>query len=110
MLSGGGVDQLSSDTHLRISLLHAAFQNISDTHLPPDVLYLHRLAFVGKSRVAGDDKQTRYLREVSGKDVSEAVAEIVLVRIFAHIDKGQDNDGGFIRQGQGRWGAIRPEG
>ena len=80
---------------------HAAFQHIPHAHLPTHVLHLHRFAFVGKRGVAGDDKETGNLGEVGGDVFGDAIAEIVLLGIVAHVDEGQDDDGGFVGQGQG---------
>ncbi len=66
----------------------------------PHVLYLHRFAFVGEGRVAGDDKQAGDLGEVTGEHFGEAVAEILLLGVSTHIDEGQHDDGGLVGQGQ----------
>jgi len=36
---------------------------------------------------------------------SGGVAEVLLVRIFAHVDEGQDDERGFIGKRQRGWGA-----
>ena len=99
--AGGGIDQLRGDPHLVVSLAHAAFQHIPHPQLLAHVLHLHRLAFVGEGRVAGDDKQAGDLGEVGGEVLGDAVAEILLLGIVAHVGEGQHDDGGFVGQGQG---------
>ena len=42
------------------------------------------------------------LREVSGEVFGDAVAEIVLLGVVTHVDKGQHDDGGLVGQGQRR--------
>ena len=99
--AGGGIDQLRRDPHLVVSLAHAAFQHIPHAQLLAHVLYFHRFAFVGEGRVASDDEQAGDLREIGGEVLGDAVAEIVLLGIFAHVDERQHDDGGFVGQGQG---------
>ncbi len=92
MIAGGGVDQLRRDPHLLLRSLHSPFQHIAHTHLPTHILDLHRLAFVGERRIARDDKETGDLGEVAGQDFGQAVTEVVLAGIAAHVVEGQDND------------------
>ena len=99
--AGGGVDQLRGDPHLLVRFLHAAFQHVAHAHLFPHVLHLHRFAFVGEGRVAGDDKETGDAGEVAGEHFGDAVAEVVLLGVFAHVVEGQDDDGGFVGQRKG---------
>ena len=77
-------------------------KHIAHPHLPAHVLHLDRFAFVGERRVAGDDKQAGDAGEVSGDVFGDAVAEILLLGIFAHVDEGQHDDGGFVGQRKGR--------
>ena len=39
--------------------------------------------------------------EVAGEIFGDAVAEILLLGVFAHVDEGQHDDGGFVGQGKG---------
>ena len=107
MPAGGGVDQLRGNSHLVVRLAHAPFQHIAHAHLPAHVLHLDRLAFVGERGVAGDNKQTRDLGEVTGDIFRDSVAEVVLLGIFAYVDEGQDDDGGFVGQGKGLGAEVR---
>ena len=97
-----GIDQLRRDPDLIVCLADAAFQHVAHTHLPTRILHLHRLALVGKRGVASDDKEAGDLGEVSGNVLGDAVAEILLLGIVAHVDEGQHDDGGFVGQGKRR--------
>ena len=101
MPAGGGINQLRRDPYLVFGLTYAAFQHVPHAHLPTDVLYLDGFALVRERRVAGDDKEAGDAGEVAGEVFSDAVAEIVLFRIVAHVGEGQDDDGGFVGQRQG---------
>ena len=106
MIAGRGVDQLRGDPHLLVGFLHTAFQHVAHAHLLPHVLHLHRLAFVGEGRVAGDDKEAGDPGEVAGEHFGDAVAEVLLLGVFAHVDEGQHDDGGFVGQRQRRWRGL----
>ena len=51
-----------------------------------------RLALEGEGGVAGDDRQRRHLRQVGDDVLGDAVAEIFLLGIAAHVDERQDAD------------------
>ena len=46
-------------------------------------------------------KRLEMLGEVGGDVFGDAVAEIVLLGIVAHVGEGQDDDGGFVGQRKG---------
>ena len=64
-------------------------------------MHFDGFAFVGEGRVAGNDKEAGDLGQVRGEIFRDAIAEVVLLRVFAHIVKRQDDDGGFVGQRQG---------
>ncbi len=69
-------------------------------------MHLHRLAFVGEGGVAGDDKQAGDLGEIAGEHFGEAVAEVLLVGVFAHVDEGQDDEWRVCRAAASAAGAA----
>ena len=99
--AGGGVDQLRDDAHLIAGFLHTAFQHVAHAQFFPDVLHVGGFAFVGEGGVTRDDKQVGNAGEVTGEHFGDAVAEVVLLGVFAHVVKGQDDDGGFVGQRKG---------
>src|SRR5262245_52388425 len=100
MLIFSGIDQLGGDPYLLPGFAYTPFYHVLHPHLTADVPDLYRLALVGKSRVAGDDKQAGDFGEIGGDVFSDAVAEVLLLGIITHVDKGQDEDGGLVRQWQ----------
>ena len=101
MIASRRVDQLHGDPYLLVGFLHTPFQHVAHAHLFADVLHLHRLAFVGEGRVAGDDKETGDPGEIAGQHFSEAVAEVVLLGIATQIHQRQHDDGRFVGQAAG---------
>src|SRR5882724_1195331 len=49
MSAGNCVDELASDAHPAAGLSHATFQNVTNSELAPDQLYVDRSAFVGEA-------------------------------------------------------------
>src|SRR6516165_5569998 len=49
-----GVDELRGDPNAIAGFTQAAFEDIADAKLVPDLLHINRAAFVGEGRVAGD--------------------------------------------------------
>ena len=106
VVARGGIDQLRRDPYLLLGLQHTAFQYIPHAHLPPHVLHLHRLAFVGESGVAGDDKETGDLGEITGEDFGEAVAEVVLLGSPLMLSKGSTTMEGLSGKDKVGWESI----
>ena len=79
--------------------LYAAFQGVAYAQFASHVLDIRRLAFVGEGGVAGDDKEAGDAGEICGEDFGDAVAEVVLFGIFAHVVEWQHDDRGLIGQG-----------
>src|SRR6476659_7796089 len=48
MVTGGGVDQLCSDTHATAGLTQAAFEHIAHAELAADLPHVNRFALVGE--------------------------------------------------------------
>src|SRR5438874_8215591 len=86
------MDELSGHPNARPGFPHASFQNKVDPEVLRDLLHLDRFALVSKDGVSGDDEQTRHLGEVRDDVFGNAVAEIFLLRIAAHINKGKNGD------------------
>ena len=80
-------------TRIRLrSLLDAAFENVADVELPPDLLGVDRLALVGEGGVARDDERVGDPRQVGRQALGDAVDEMLLLRAAAEIGEGQDHD------------------
>ena len=86
----------------------AALQHEAHAELAADLLHLHRLALVGERRVAGDHEQARDLRQVGDHVLGDAVAEILLLGIAAHIGERQHGDRGLVRHRRARPARATP--
>ncbi len=89
-------DQLGRDAYAWTGFAHAAFEQELDAEFLADVLHLHRATLVGERGVARDDGEARDLREISDDVLGDAVAEILLLRVAAHIGEWQDRDRRFV--------------
>src|SRR5438876_5676907 len=79
------VDELSGNPHARSRLSNASFQDKGDAKLVTYLLHLYRFTFVNKRRVTGDNEKAGDLRQVSDDVLGDAVTEIFLFRVAAHI-------------------------
>jgi len=57
VIAGFGLDQLGRHTHPVPGAAHAAFEDVSDSQLPPDVPDIDGRILVGEGRVARDHEQ-----------------------------------------------------
>ena len=80
MRAGFGIDQLRVHPNLVTGPPHAAFEDIANAELAADLLYVDRLALVGKSGVAGDHEAAGDPRQIGRQIVGDPVGEIFLVR------------------------------
>src|SRR5260370_2903095 len=85
----GRIHQSGGNSHLSTSLLHAALQHVLHPELAAYLLLLYRFALVGERRIAGDDKQAREPGEGDNKVIRNAIAEVLLISISAHVGKWQ---------------------
>src|SRR6266508_6927890 len=92
------IDQLRCDQHLLPHFPYTTFQDVPYPHFSTNLLDLHSFALVGKGGVTGDDKEAGELGEVRRDVLGDAVTEILLLRVIAHIGKGENDDGGFVRK------------
>ncbi len=91
-----GVDELRVDSHTVIGPTNAALKHISYTEFLRNLPDLHRLPFVRKCRVAGDDEEAGDFGEIGDKVLGYPIAKIFLIRVSTHVDKGQHGNGGLI--------------
>ena len=98
--SGCDVVELRRDAHTIAVLPHAAFDHVTDAEVFPDLLDVDGLALISKRRVARDDEEPAQLGKAGDEVLADAVREILLLRIVAHVDEGQHRDGGTVGQRQ----------
>jgi len=98
MHTGRGIDELSSNTHPVGGLLHTAFQHVTDTQLPANLLHVNGAAPIGKAGIAGDHKQRLETRQRGNDVLDHPIRKIFLLRIGAQVREGENCDRGFIGQ------------
>src|SRR4030081_3649368 len=73
------IHELSRDAHPALYLAHATFDDVPHTKLAADLLFVHRLAFVSKTRVASDHEQPADARQGGDDIFHDAVGKIILL-------------------------------
>ena len=99
--AGRQVVELRGDAHAVARLAHAAFQDIGDAELRADLLHTDGLAFVDEGRIARDHQEPAQPGERGDDVLADAVGEILLLRIAAHVVEGEHRDGGPLGKRQG---------
>ena len=93
MPAGLAVDQLCDDPDAPARLADAPLQHVAYAQLFAQLLQLHGRTLVGERRIARGHIQARDPGEVGDEILGNAVAEVLLLRIAAHVDERQDHDG-----------------
>jgi hypothetical protein len=87
-----GVDQLGGYANPVSRLPDASLEDVADLQLAGELVDLHGLSLEIEGRVAGNDEDRRDLGEIGDDVLGDAIAEILLLRITAHIGERQDED------------------
>ena len=108
MAAGGDVVELRGDAHAVAALADAAFEHVAHAELVGDLLQVNGLALVDERGVARDHEEPAQLRQRGDDVLADAVGEILLLRIAAHVGEGQHRDGGPVGQRQCAAAPARP--
>ena len=95
VLAGLGVDQLAGDADAPARRPDAALQHVAHAEFAGDLPHVHGFALVDEGRVAGDDEQPAQARERRDDVLGDAVGEVILLGIAAHVGEWQDGDRGL---------------
>jgi hypothetical protein len=85
------VDELAGNANTGTGFAHASFQDKVDAETLRDFLHVHVLALVGEGGVARYDKETRHFRQISNDVFGDAVTEVFLLRVAAHVDEWKNS-------------------
>ena len=89
------LDQLCGQPHSIAGPPHAALENIAAAQFACELPHINRLSFVNKARIASDDGEPLDPGK-SGNDILyDAVGEIFLFRVTAHVGERKHGDTGF---------------
>jgi hypothetical protein len=100
--AGGDVVELHRDTHAVAALAHAALHDIADAEFRRDLFHMDGFIFVHEGRVACDHEEPAQLGQRGDDVLTDAVGEIFLLRVAAHVCEWKHGDCGAIGQRQGR--------
>ena len=87
------VDKLARDADSGSSFSYTSLKNVTHSQLLADLLHLDRFIFVSERGVSRDDEESGNLRKIGNDILGNAVAEIFLLRVAAHIVERQNGDG-----------------
>src|SRR5216683_7148765 len=105
VIARGRIHQLSRDAHLVVGPAYTSFQYVLHPQLLADILHFYRFALVGEGGGPGDNEEVRESGERGGQIIGDAVAEIFLLAIPAHVGEGQHGNRGLV--GQWERGRLR---
>jgi hypothetical protein len=97
-----GLDQLSRQADAVARLAQAAFEDIAHAKLASDLFHIDRPSLVDKGRVAGDDAEPFDPRQPGDDVLDNAVDEVFLLGIAAHIGERQYRDRRSVLEKRGR--------
>src|SRR5216683_6467307 len=102
VIARGRIHQLSRDAHLVVGPAYTSFQYVLHPQLLADILHFYRFALVGEGGGPGDNEEVRDSGEGGGQVIGNAVAEIFLLVISAHVREGQYCNRGLVGQWESR--------
>src|SRR6185295_19243942 len=79
------VDELTGDADALAGLAHAPLEQKSYSEFLRRLLHPDRLALVGENGIAGDNAKPGDLGQVSDNVLGEAIREILLLGVAAHV-------------------------
>jgi hypothetical protein len=105
--SSHGVDQLGRNAQAIAPAPYAALQHVAHAQLTADLADIDCLALVLEAGSAGDDKKLGEAGQLGDDVFDNAVGKILLLWIGTQIGKGEDGEGGLVREGQARSRGLR---
>ena len=100
MATGDRVDELRANAQPLAAAAHAALQHVAHAKLARDLAHVDGAVLVDEGGVAGDDEQPSDVGKTGDQVLGEAIGEVVLIGIAAHIGEGQHRDRGTVGKRQ----------
>src|SRR5262249_33589270 len=94
------IDELRGDAHPIRSPAYASFEEIAHAQFAADLLHVERSTFVGAAVIPVDDEQPSEAAQCRDNVFDNAVGEILLLRIVAHVLEWQNSDRRLIGKGR----------
>ena len=98
MRAGRSVDQLGGDAHPLRRLADSALDHVTHAKFPAHLLHIRGPSLVREARIAGDHEQPANVTERSDDVLDDAVCEVFLLRVVAHVLEGQNGDRRLVRK------------
>src|SRR6266404_3768856 len=92
--------ELAGDADFACGFSHAPFQHVANTELASDLSDVRGATLIGKARIARDHEQRLEVRKRGNNVLDDAVGEVLLLRIAAHVLEGQHGDRGLVGQSE----------
>src|SRR5258706_2482904 len=92
MPAGRAIDELRGDADATTGLAHAPFEQVADLEVPRDLRCVDKLALEREGRVARGNPQRRNLAQVRDDVLGDAVGEVFLFGVAAHVGERQNAD------------------
>src|SRR6516162_1291178 len=105
MGTGGCIDKLAADAHPLSGPAQATLEDIADTKVAADLLWVDGFSFIGECRIAGDDKKPAPFRQRCDDVLGNAVDKILLLGITTDIVKRKNSNRRSVEQR--RWRRVR---
>src|SRR5262245_7635195 len=97
MGSGGGINQLSVDPQFASRFADAAFEDVTNPQLAPNLLHIHRPALVGETGVPGDNEEPAHSGQRGDDLFDHTIRKVLLVTLATQVIEWQDRDGRLAR-------------
>ena len=97
------IDKLRRHTDAGSRLANTALKHVTDAQFPADLLHVHGSALVDEARVARDHEEPAQPGQRRDNVLGHAIAEVLLLRIAAHVDEGEDGDGRLVALWRQSW-------
>ena len=110
MPAGRRVDELGGDPDPSARFAHAPLEDVAHAEALTDLAEVDVLALEGEGGIAGDHEKPRKLRERGDDVLRDAVGEIFLLRVAAHVVERQHGDRGRRASGERGAGFSTPDG
>jgi hypothetical protein len=96
--AGRGVQELGGDAYPLGGLAHAAFHHVAHAQLAAHLLHISGPALVREARIAGDHEQPAHVAQRGDDVLDDAVREVFLLRVVAHVLERQHRDRRLVRK------------
>jgi hypothetical protein len=103
------VDELRGDAYALRRLADAAFHHVAHAQFAADLLDVRGVPFVSEARIARDHEQPTHVTQCGDDVLDDAVREVLLLRVIAHVLEGQHGDRRLVRKGRTVRAASNPD-